>query len=122
MDIRIKTTGYEVTPEAQAYLDERIATIEKSLADDALEARLEVEIGRGQGHSKHGEVWSADIHLIIEKRSVHSHATGESINAAIDEVKDEIIRQYRKHKQLHRRFLRRGGKTMKWLMHFGRDN
>ena len=41
MDIRIKTTDYEITSEVKAYLEEKIAAIEKLLAHDAHAARVE---------------------------------------------------------------------------------
>ncbi len=122
MDLRIKTTDYEITPEVSDYLDERIAAIEKLLGDSAEAARCEVEIGRLIGNSKHGNIWFAEINVMHQGDTrTRAVAKGENVNAAIDEVKSEITNQLRKQKQLHRRVLRRGGATMKWLMRFGSD-
>ena len=121
MDTRIKTNDYTLTPEAQAHLDERIAAIEKSLNGSAAEARLEVEVGRAQ-NSKHGDVWSAEMNLILEGKSLRADVKAETVNAAIDGAKDEIVRQFRKQRQFHRRMLRRGGSIIKGLTRFGRDS
>lgn len=121
MDTRIKTKDYTLTPEAQAHLDDRIAAIEKSLSDDAVEVRLEVEIGRAQ-NSKHGDVWSTEMNLFLEGKALRADVTAETVNAAIDEAKNEIVRQYRKQKQFHRRMIRRGGAMLKGLTRFGRDS
>ena len=40
---------------------------------------------------------------------MRARVNAESVNAAIDQTKDDILNQLRKHKQLHRRVLRRGG-------------
>ena len=120
MDTRIKTKDYTLTSEAQAHLDDRIAAIEKSLSEDAVDVRLEVEIGRAQ-NSKHGEdVWSTEMNLFLEGKALRADVTAETVNAAIDEAKNEIVRQYRKQKQFHRRMLRRGGAVLKGLTRFGR--
>jgi len=119
MDIRIKTTDYQMVPATQAYLDERIASIEKLLGMEADASRIEVEIGHITAH-KHGVVWYTEINLLQPgMKLVNARAEGESVNAAIDEVKDEILNQMRKQRQVHRRFLRKGGATLKRLMQFG---
>jgi ribosome-associated translation inhibitor RaiA len=119
MDIRIKTTDYQMVPSTQTYLDERVASIEKLLGHDAQASRMEVEIGHMTGH-KHGTVWFTEINLLQPGvKLVNARAEGENVNATIDEVKDEIINQMRKQRQVHRRVLRRGGAALKRLMQFG---
>ena len=52
MDIRIKSTDYDITPEVSRYLEGRTASIEKLLADQAVHARLEIEVGRDAGRHR----------------------------------------------------------------------
>ena len=122
MDIRIKTTDYHMTPEVSAYLDERIEAIAKLLASDAEASRCEVEVGRSVGNVKHGNVWFAEIN--VESPGVdrmRATADAETVNAAIDQAKDEVVRQLRKYRGFHRRFMRRSGAAFKWMMKFGRE-
>src|SRR3989344_1696592 len=118
MDIRIKVTDYQLTPETHAYLDERIAHIEKFVAHKANVARCEVELGRDAGRPRHGaNIWFAEIHIVIPGEGmVYARNNSESINGAIDDVKEEVERQIRRGKKLHIRVLRKGGAAVKRLL------
>lgn len=121
MDIRVKATEYQMTPQVADYLDGRIASLEKLLSDDATVARIEVELGRDAGRPRHGaNIWFAEIIVIVPGESqVYARNNSESINGAIDDVKEEIERQLRSRKHLHIRFLRKSGAMLKRLMRFG---
>ena len=122
MDIRIKTTDYQAPAEVSAHIDSRIGIIEKALPfDQAEHARCELEVGKGVGNVKHGEIWFAEINLIASGKRMRATAEAENVNMAIDEAKDEIIRQVRKHQQLHRRILRKGESMIKNALRFGRE-
>src|SRR3989344_5783290 len=118
MEVRIKTTDYEITTEVSSYLDQRIASIEKLLGDEAETARLEVERGRDAGGQRHGaNMWYAEM-MVVAPGGMKVRATNRaaSINAAIDDVKEEVARQVRRDKQVHIRFLRKSGALAKrWM-------
>jgi ribosomal subunit interface protein len=117
MDIRIKTTDYQMAPEVSVYLDDRLRHLEKFLADEGDTARCEVELGR-DGHAKHGKnIWFAEIQIIHPGfKLIRATNRSESMNGAIDDVKEEVERQLRKEKQLHTRILRRSGSFAKRLL------
>lgn len=119
MEIRIKASDYEMTPEVSAYLDEKIATLERLVHDAA--ARCEVEIGRAVGHSEHGDVWKAEIVITNFGERLYVIAQEESVNAAIDIAKDEMLQQLRKSKGKHATLLRRFGARLKNWTRFGRE-
>jgi ribosomal subunit interface protein len=121
MDIRIKTTDYQAPIEVSTHIDSRMEMIEKALNEHADHARCELEVGKGVGNVKHGEIWFAEINLIAAGKRMRATAEAENVNMAIDEAKDEIIRQIRKHQQLHRRILRKGESMIKNALRFGRD-
>lgn len=113
MDIRIKTTDYEMTSEVKAYLEEKIAAIEKLLAHDAHAARIEAEVGRAVGSSQQGNVWRAEFIVMSEGERWVAEAMAESVNAAIDVAKDEILQQIRKNKGRDTTLVRRMGARLK---------
>ena len=121
MDIRIKTTDYQMVPEVSDYINERVGVIGRHLGADAELARIEVEVGRASGKARHGEyLWFAEFNVSYPGGpSVHAKNHEDSINAAIDRAKEEVVVQLRKGKQLHRRVLRRGGAAFKRFMRFG---
>ena len=123
MDIRIKSTDYDITPEVSRYLEGRSASIEKLLADQAVHARLEIEVGRDAGRPRHGaNIWFAEMSVIIPGRKrVYARNNSESVNGAIDDVKEEVERQLHREKRAHIRFIRKGGAILKRIMRFGEE-
>jgi ribosomal subunit interface protein len=120
MNVRIKTTDYQMTPEVASYLNERLRGIEKFLDAEIMEsARCEVEIGRAAGRPRHGaNIWFAEIQVVYpgEPRFIRATNNSESINGAIDDAKDEVMRQLRREKKLHIRFMRKTGAAMKRML------
>ena len=120
MDIRIKATEYEMTPETESYISRRLESLEKLLGEAAEVTRCEVEVGKDAGRPRHGaNMWFAEIHVKYPGGSVYARNNSESVNGAIDDVKEEVERQLRKEKRLHVRMLRRGGAIIKRLLRFG---
>lgn len=123
MDIRIKATDYQMTPEVRDYLEERMAAIEKLLGTEAPVARLEVEIARAAGNQRHGDhMWKAEF-LLQSPGEPRVRATNHAmtVNAAIDDAKEELVRQLRTEKQTQRGLLRKTGAAIKRLIRFGAE-
>lgn len=118
MEIRIKTTDYEMTSDTSSYLDARLATIEKLLGDDASVARCEVELGRDAGRPRHGaNIYFAEFTIFTPGQQViRATNRSESVSGAIDDAKEELVRQIRRERKLHIRMWRRGGSMAKRLL------
>ena len=118
MDIRTRTTDYQMTPEVSEYLDERVSHIEKFLGSDASNARIEVELGKAEGRHKHSEYqYFAEFQLVrpgFPRIVAKNHEPG--VNAAIDNAKEELLRQLRQDKKLHARLWRKSGAFAKRLL------
>lgn len=108
-------------PEIADYLDKKLADIRKLLDERYEEARCEVEVGRAVGRPERGNIWRAEINLKYKGQVYRAEAPGETVNAAIDEVKDEITRQMRRERKVHIRLARRGGALLKRMIRFGRE-
>ncbi len=103
--------------ETQIYLDERIATIERHLGEEAKNARFEVELGRDVGHSQRGEVYFTEFQLRIPGGNyARVVSQAETLHAAIDEAKDEILRKLRTSKREHSGFIRKSGAALKRML------
>lgn len=117
MDIRVKATNYEMTPETSAYIDGRIKALEKMLGSDAQVSRCEVEVGRDAGNQRHGaNLWFAEFLIIYPGGSVRATNRSESINGAIDDAKEEATRQLRRERKIHIRMWRKSGAAFKRLL------
>jgi len=121
MDVRIKATDYQMAPQTEAYLNQRIASLGKLLTGFEDVARVEVELGRDAGRPRHGKnIWFAEIQVIVPGVGrVYARNNSESVNGAIDDVKEEVERQLRRERKLHIRLLRKGGALAKRLLRFG---
>jgi ribosomal subunit interface protein len=124
MELRTKSTNYEITPEVENYLSGRIDTLTKLLSEKADITRCEVELGRDAGRPRHGKnIWFAEIRVFVPgEGDVYARNNSESINGAIDDVKEEIERQLRKRKSSSTAFLRRSGAMLKRLTRFARSD
>ena len=120
MELRIKTSDYEMTSDTSDYLESKLDAIRKLVGDDEA-ARCEVEIGRAIGHSQQGNIWKAEITMILSGERLRALAIEESVNAAIDIAKDEILQQLRKNKGRHTTLAHRVGAKIKRWTRFGRE-
>lgn len=119
--INTKMTQCEMTPEVQTYLDEKLDAISKLVVVGDADAKVtcDVEIEKTQSQ-QHGPIWRAEMNLSFEGNMYRAEATAESINAALDEVKDEMTKRLRRDKKKRFDMIRRGGAKMKEWMRFGR--
>jgi len=123
MDIRIKATDYEMTPDIESYLNQRLEALEKYIGENVELARCEVELGRDAGRPRHGKnIYFAEMRVISPgENDVYARNNSESVNGAIDDVKEEVERQLRKRKRTNLYYLRKSGAMLKRLMRFGRE-
>ena len=117
MDVRIRAIDFDLTPTINDYTEERLMAIRHILGEAGANARCEVELGRAGAHSKHGNVWFAEINLYNSDGShFFAREEGESVNSAIDAVKDEILSQMRKQKKVERGMIKKSGAFLKGLL------
>lgn len=115
MQVNIKTTQYNLTPEVREYLDTKLAAIEKFLDESRGVAICDVELEHEHGQ-QHGRVFRAEINLNAHGEFFRVEESAESMNAAIDAVHDEILQRLRKGKTKHMSVIRRGGARLKEML------
>lgn len=82
-------------------------------ADEVL---VNVEVGRTTKHHKSGDIFRAEIHILIGGQEYYSVAETEDLYAAIDEVKDEIAEKLSSKRKKTIDLFRRGGAKIKDLL------
>lgn len=98
--------------------EERFVSVERVLADKSEQAQLSIDISRETGH-RHGLVFSASAHLIVGPKRYTASASAETLELAIDIVRDEILRLVRSSRGKAIRMLRKGGAKVKKLLRLG---
>jgi ribosomal subunit interface protein len=123
MDIRTKATDYEMTPDTEDYLAQRLSALEKFLGDKQDTTRCEVEIGRDAGRPRHGKnLYFAEVRIMTPgEEEVYARNNAETVNAAIDDVKEEVEYQLRKRKRRGMYSARRIGASVKRWMRWGNE-
>jgi ribosomal subunit interface protein len=123
MKIKITTTNIDLTSAIEAYVDEKINSVEKfAVAHKSEDPVVEVEIGKSTNHHHSGDVFRAEANMVV--RGKHFRATSETTDlyAAIDDMRNELVRVLSSDKDKTRTLFRRGASAVKNMLRFGREN
>lgn len=115
MNINIKTNNIEITAEVRDYLNKKIESFDKLIDKNDESASFNVILARTTKHHQKGDIFNAEINLHIKGKVLHASSEGVDIYAAIDFVKDEIIRELRSYKDKKIGMLKKGGNKIKNL-------
>lgn len=118
MNIRIKATKITMNPAIENYLEARLRPLERLLGDKSETTRCEVEISRAGGNKQQSDyMWLAELHILVPgEKSVYAKNHAASVNAAIDDVKEEAERQIRRMKKAGRTARKKVGARVKTML------
>lgn len=118
-EIKVKATNFVHTPEMQAVLEKRLATLDKFLPADETNLICEVELERlSDQHS--GRVYRAEVNLTVGGTFLRAEALEERMEDAIDHAKNELKRELTRTQEKRQSLLLRGARKIKDMMRFGR--
>ena len=90
----VRGKNLDVPDRVRAYAERRFTRLER-LLDDRSDAVLELS---NEAHRSAADAHIAEVTLVIDGRTLRSHASGASYQAAVDVVIDKVERQAREHK------------------------
>jgi putative sigma-54 modulation protein len=108
MNISIRASHFEMTPSIKQYAEDKVGNLVKFI--DAMEAKIELE--RDQ-HHKSGEVFRAEVNLIVGGKHMWADATAQDMYAAVDLVIPKIKEQISKFKDKKDTLEKRGARSAK---------
>ena len=111
MKIILKSTNFSLTPSISEYVDSTLMSLEK-LLQGLGELEMRVEVGRSTFHHNKGEVFFAEANVNIGKNLLRSRTEALSVQAAIDEIKDELKNEINKFKGKRETVFRRGSRSI----------
>ena len=91
----VKGKNVDVPDRVREYTERKLRRLDRIL-DDRTDAIVEYS---NEQHRSAADAHRAEITLVIDGRTLHSHAVGISYQAALDEVVDKIERQAVDHKE-----------------------
>jgi len=114
MIINIKATNTELTPAISTYVEEKVLGLDKFITVEDPESVLaNVEIGLSTKHHQSGKVFRAEINLHIGGKYLRAVSEQEDLYAAIDDMRDQIVREITSFKNKKRDLFRKGGSAIK---------
>jgi ribosomal subunit interface protein len=113
MNITIKATNIELTPDIRAYLDKRLSSVTDFVDKHAPASVCDVEVGKTTTGQRHGDIFRAEINIDMDGQFFRASAEKDSINTAIDAAKNEMLGELRRNKEKQVHLLRRGGQKLK---------
>ena len=115
MNIKIKTTGISLTPAISEYADKRLIKISKIIGGDPSYI-CDLELAKTTNHHKNGDIFRAEMHIVGKGKDLYASAEDADLYAAIDAMRDEIIRELHASKGKSLSFVRKGGAQVKAMM------
>jgi putative sigma-54 modulation protein len=112
----IKATNTDLTPAIAEHVRKKLVSLEKVVDKDDESASVSIEVGVKTKHHQQGDIFFAEINMHVAGGDFFAAAEGSDLYSAVDEVKDEIIRELNSHKSRRRKFMRRGQAMVKNMM------
>lgn len=100
MKIEIKYTQFHVTDDIDEYARKRIDSLAHFLKsfEKNSEITVFVEIARTTKHHKHGDVFYAEATFDMGGKTIRAVSTDPDIRLALDNVKEKLKKEIRRHK------------------------
>ncbi len=116
MNINIKASNLELTDTIKDYINKKIKSIAKLVNADEASLLIEVKVGKRKGHHKAGDAFKAEINFTMSGTYLSMESSRETLYAAIDKVRDEIVAEIKKTKTRKNSLGKKGGRKIKGII------
>lgn len=113
MRITIKATGIEHTNAIDSYVHKALRGLEKVLEPREKSVLARVDIGVTTKHRKGGEIFYAEVTMHVKGADFRSVAKEESLYAAIDAMRDAVVREVTRFHDRKRATIKDGARVLK---------
>ena len=114
MNTNIKATNMELTEAINDYVNKRLSGISKFIKGGNFSAN--VEVGKTTNHHKQGDVFRAEFNIEISGEKFYTFSEKEDLYVAIDDAKEEIVRQITSKKDKKQTLYKRGAASVKKML------
>ena len=119
MNITIKATKYEFTPEDEAIIEKKLAAPLRLLGEDGDTALLEIDIEKAPPEGRSSEPYRLVANLIVGGQVFHAEAVKPTPESAADRVRSHLEAEIRRSRGRTRKLFKRGGAAIKRMLRFG---
>lgn len=122
MKIKITITNIQLTSAIESYVDEKMKSVEKfAMPHVDEEPILEIEIGKTTNHHSNGDVFKAEVTMRVRGKYFRATSEKDDLYTAIDDVRNELVRELTSHKDKARTLVRKGAGMIKDMLRFGKE-
>lgn len=122
MNITIKSTGPDLTDEVKTLVEEKFSSLEKIISKSNVPAQLSCEIEQSIAVERAGSKYRAEGNLKVDGETFRAEATGETLEDAVDNVRDQLTRTLQGARGKRRELLKRGGAALKRMLRIDRSS
>jgi ribosomal subunit interface protein len=112
MNTNIKMTNIVMNDAISDYVSKRMKKIDELLMEDR-SAQCDIELGKTSAHHQKGDIFRAEVHIVGAGKNLYASAEKKDLYAAIDAVKDEVLRLLKVGKNKRLSLMRRSGARVK---------
>lgn len=113
MDIQIKGTKYEPTPEVIRHATKQMSGLKKFFRHESGEVRAYLELERAVGSMQKGDVWRAELNVDVGGERYRAESTKVKLDHAITTAVHDVSRELARAKKKDHDFVRKGGAAVK---------
>lgn len=114
MKINIKTIGLNLSQNAKDYVEKKIGALEKFIRDARIKPMdIWVEIRRTTSHHRKGDVYKAEAQFRFPKRTARAESVRQDLRLAVDDVKEELQREFTQYARKRDARFKRGARAIK---------
>ena len=103
----------------QDLIEEKFSTLEKLVAHATSPVSLECEIEESIAVERAGAKYRAEGNLSVDGKLFRAEGANETLEGAIDQVRDGLAREIQSAQGKKRGLLKRGGAAIKRMLRFG---
>lgn len=119
MNITIRARHQDLTSDMQNLIEEKFSALDKLFTHAQSGASLSCEIEESIAVERAGAKCRAEGNLSVDGRLFRAVATGQTLEDAVDRVRDELTREVQHTYGKRRGLLRRGSAAIKKMLRFG---
>jgi len=114
MNIRIQGPHLPLTPAIEEYVLKRISPLEKLVGDPSV--LCEIELAKTTNHHKSGEIFKAEINMILPEKHIYLVSEKEDLYQAIDDLREQLDQTLSSQKEKRVTLFRKGALRIKEIL------
>jgi putative sigma-54 modulation protein len=112
----LKATKIDMTDALEEYLTKRVRKLDQFIDDEDTSAIADIELAKVLGDQRSGDIYRAEINLHISGAYLYAASEKDDLRAAIDAVKDQMVREIKEEKEKKETLMRKGARKMKQML------